>query len=82
MAVIVFGLVSIATILLTHVTSRRMELRLRERLAGVATAEAAVRRLLDELPEAVMLLDSEGRVLSANASATELCGIEQTALIR
>ena len=40
MAVIVFGLVSIATILLTYVTSRRMELRLRERLAGVATAEA------------------------------------------
>ena len=29
-----------------------------------------------------MLLDSEGRVLSANASATELCGIEPTALIR
>ena len=81
-AVIVFGLVSIATILLTYVTSRRMELRLRERLAGVATAEAAVRRLLDELPEAVMLLDSEGRVLSANASATELCGIEPNALIR
>ena len=82
MAVIVFGLVSIATILLTYVTSRRMELRLRERLAGVATAEAAVRRLLDELPEAVMLLDSEGRVLSANASATELCGIEPAALVR
>ncbi len=81
-AVIVFGLVSIATILLTYVTSRRMELRLRERLAGVATAEAAVRRLLDELPEAVMLLDSEGRVLSANASATDLCGIEPTALVR
>ena len=81
-AVIVFGLVSIATILLTYVASRRMELRLREHLAGVAAAEAAVRRLLDELPEAVMLLDSEGRVLSANASATELCGIEPTALVR
>jgi diguanylate cyclase (GGDEF)-like protein/PAS domain S-box-containing protein len=81
-AVIVFGLVSIATILLTYVASRRMELRFRERLAGVAAAEAGVRRLLDELPEAVMLLDAEGRVLSANASATELCGVEPTALIR
>ena len=79
-AVIIFGLVSIATILLTYVASRRMELRLRERLAGVAAAEAGVRRLLDELPEAVMLLDAEGRVLSANASATELCGVEPTAL--
>ncbi len=81
-AVIVFGLVSIATILLTYLASRRVELRLRERLAGVAAAEAGVRRLLDELPEAVMLLDAEGRVLSANASATELCGVEPTALIR
>jgi diguanylate cyclase (GGDEF)-like protein/PAS domain S-box-containing protein len=81
-AVIIFGLVSIATILLTYVASRRMELRLRERLAGVAAAEAGVRRLLDELPEAVMLLDAEGRVLSANASATELCGVEPAALIR
>jgi diguanylate cyclase (GGDEF)-like protein/PAS domain S-box-containing protein len=34
------------------------------------------------LPEAVMLLDSDGRVLSANASATELCGVEPDALIR
>jgi diguanylate cyclase (GGDEF)-like protein/PAS domain S-box-containing protein len=80
--VIVFGLVSIATILLTYLASRRVELRLRERLAGVAAAEAGVRRLLDELPEAVMLLDAEGRVLSANASATELCGVEPAALIR
>jgi diguanylate cyclase (GGDEF)-like protein/PAS domain S-box-containing protein len=34
------------------------------------------------LPEAVMLLNAEGRVLSANASATELCGVAPPALIR
>ena len=82
MAVAIFGLVSIATILFSYLASRRVELRLRERLAGVAAAEAGVRRLLDELPEAVMLLDAEGHVLSANASATELCAVEPQALIK
>ena len=80
-AAIVFGLVSIAIVLFTYLASRRAKLRLRERLADVAAAEAGARRLLDELPEAVMLLDAEGRVLSANASATELCGVESTSLI-
>ncbi|HEX4980774.1 MAG TPA: EAL domain-containing protein [Ilumatobacteraceae bacterium] len=78
---VVFGLVSIATVLLSYLASRRAKLRLGARLADVAATEAGARRLLDELPEAVMLLDAEGRVLSANASATELCGGEPTSLI-
>ena len=82
MAVVVFGLVAIATILVAALASRRAKLRLRERLSDVVVAEAGARRLLDELPEAVMLLDAEGRVLSANQSAAELCGVEPTALIQ
>jgi diguanylate cyclase (GGDEF)-like protein/PAS domain S-box-containing protein len=81
-AVGVVGLVAIAAVVVSSLASRRVARRLLERLTEVAASEAGVRRLLDELPEALMLVDDDGRVLSANAAATELSGVEPEALIR
>ena len=74
----VFGLVAILIILRCYLASRRVAHGLRERLAEADAAEGSARLLLDELPEAVLLLDDEGRVLSANACATDLSGVEAT----
>ncbi|TVR27302.1 MAG: EAL domain-containing protein [Ilumatobacter sp.] len=54
--------------------ARRGEHRLLVRLRHAAAAEAEVRRVLDELPEAVLLLDASGTVQSVNAAAGELTG--------
>ena len=53
---------------------RRVELGWRRRLATAAAAERQVRRMLDDLPEAVMLVDGDGFVRSANASTRDLIG--------
>jgi diguanylate cyclase (GGDEF)-like protein/PAS domain S-box-containing protein len=48
--------------------------RARRRLAELVAAQAEVRRLLDELPEAVVTVDGDAVVRSANASAVAACG--------
>src|SRR5687768_2320232 len=45
---------------------------MRRRVDAVEAAESEVRRLLDELPEAVLLVDADGVVLSTNAAALGL----------
>jgi diguanylate cyclase (GGDEF)-like protein/PAS domain S-box-containing protein len=80
-AVAAVGALAMAALLVSRLESGRLEHRLRARLDGVAMAEAEVRRLLDELPEAVMLVDREGCVHSANASAGQLCGCPSADLV-
>ena len=72
LAVVVIGVASILALVLSILNSRRQESRLRRRLEGLQAAEAEVRRLLDELPEAVMLVDSTSVVRSTNAAALGL----------
>ncbi len=80
-AVIAIGLVSITFLALSIWNGRRMADRLRERLAAVEAAGDEVRRLLDELPEAVLLLDRDARVHSCNAAATRLFDLGEAELL-
>ncbi len=80
-AVTAIGLIAIGTLVISHVSARRSEARLRSQLLEVEAAEVEVRRLLDELPEAVMLIDMAGQVLSANAATTMLCRVDVAALL-
>ncbi|MEX2626806.1 MAG: EAL domain-containing protein [Ilumatobacteraceae bacterium] len=68
----VVAFVGVAAIVL-----RRAERRWRRRLDEIALAAQQVRRMLDDLPEAVMLLDDAGIVRSANASSRELTGRDE-----
>ncbi len=72
LAVLAIGVASIVALALSIVNGRRHERRLRRRLEGLQAAEIEVRRLLDELPEAVMLVDSTSVVRSMNAAALGL----------
>ena len=67
--VIVIGVVAVVALALSMWNLRRQDERMRRRVAAVEAAESEVRRLLDELPEAVLLVDSDGVVLSTNAAA-------------
>jgi diguanylate cyclase (GGDEF)-like protein/PAS domain S-box-containing protein len=69
---IVIGVVAIATLVLSIWNSRRQRRALQGQLAAVESAGAEVRRLLDELPEAVLLVDSDFVVHSTNAGARML----------
>ena len=71
-AVVAIGVASILALALSILNSRRQEGRLRRRREGLQAAEVEVRRLLDELPEAVMLVDSTSVVRSTNAAALGL----------
>jgi PAS domain-containing protein len=70
--VVVIGLVSIVALALTVWNARRQSAQMRVRLRAVEAAEAEVRRLLDELPEAVLLIDTDHVVHSTNAAALAL----------
>jgi diguanylate cyclase (GGDEF)-like protein/PAS domain S-box-containing protein len=52
----------------------RRDGRARRRLGELLAAQDEVRRLLDELPEAVVTIDADAVVRSANASAVAACG--------
>ena len=67
--VIVIGVVAVVALALSMWNLRRQDERMRRRVAAVEAAESEVRRLLDELPEAVLLVDVDGVVLSTNAAA-------------
>jgi diguanylate cyclase (GGDEF)-like protein/PAS domain S-box-containing protein len=67
--VIIIGVVAVVALALSMWNLRRQDERMRRRVAAVEAAESEVRRLLDELPEAVLLVDADGVVLSTNAAA-------------
>ncbi len=81
LAVVAIGTVSVLALALAVWNTRRQETRMRRRLEAVQAAEAEVRRLLDELPEAVLLVDPEGVIHSTNAAALTLLGLSRRELI-
>jgi diguanylate cyclase (GGDEF)-like protein/PAS domain S-box-containing protein len=67
--VVVIGVVAVVALALSMWNLRRQDERMRRRVAALEAEESEVRRLLDELPEAVLLVDADGVVLSTNAAA-------------
>jgi diguanylate cyclase (GGDEF)-like protein/PAS domain S-box-containing protein len=78
---VVIGVVAVVMLLLSVWNSRRQRRKLQWQLAAVRSAGAEVKRLLDELPEAVLLVDREFVVQSTNAAAITLFGMEMTDLL-
>ncbi len=81
LAAIVIGLVSIVTLLLSIWNGRRQSRLLEARLDRAEGAEAEVRRLLDELPEAVLLVDADCIIHSTNAAALRLFNLQAPELV-
>lgn len=71
-AVSVIAAIAIAALVLGVVRGRRQSRRLEARLHAVEATDAEVRRLLDQLPEAVLLVDAGYAVHSGNAAASRL----------
>jgi len=78
---LVVGAVSIVALILTVWSSRRQSASMERRLDMVEAAEAEVRRLLDELPEAVMLVDQHGLVRSTNAAALAMFDLHRREMV-
>ena len=79
--VVVVGVGAIVALGLTVWNLRRQESRMRRRIDEIEAAEAEVRRLLDELPEAVLLVDVDGVVLSCNAAALGMFDLARRELV-
>ena len=62
-----------------EVTDQVLARRRADELARqVATERDRLRQVLDVLPDAVLVTDADGRVLSSNAAATEIMGLDMT----
>jgi diguanylate cyclase (GGDEF)-like protein/PAS domain S-box-containing protein len=70
--VVVIGAASAVALAISFWHSRRQMMRMNQRFEAAAAAENEVRRLLDELPEAVLLVDTNHIVRSTNAAALDL----------
>jgi diguanylate cyclase (GGDEF)-like protein/PAS domain S-box-containing protein len=81
LAVIVVGGAVIAALVLSAWNARRQSRSLEARLRAMEEAEAEVRRLLDELPEAVLLVDAACVVRSTNAAALTLFDLSPADLV-
>ncbi len=75
------GALAFAALAVTIWILRRQELFMRQRIAAVESAETEVRRLLDELPEGVLLVNADGVVLSTNAAALAMFDLSRRELI-
>jgi PAS domain S-box-containing protein len=79
--VVAIGAVSVVALLLSVWNSRSQSIRMQRQLAAVEAAEYEVRRLLDELPEAVLLIDADAVVHSSNAAALALFELARRDLV-
>jgi diguanylate cyclase (GGDEF)-like protein/PAS domain S-box-containing protein len=79
--VVVIGAVSVVALVVSVWNSRRQSVRMLRQLAAVEAAEYEVRRLLDELPEAVLLIDADAVVHSSNAAALALFDLVRRDLV-
>jgi diguanylate cyclase (GGDEF)-like protein/PAS domain S-box-containing protein len=73
-AIVGIGIVAVAAIVATWFDARRSRRRLQSAIDELADTHADVRQLIDNLPDAVLSLDTTGRVTSANARAAVLTG--------
>ncbi len=78
---IVVGAVAVVALVLSFWNTRRQRRYLQGQLAAVESAGAEVKRLLDELPEAVLLVDADFIVHSTNAGAASLFGMRAADLV-
>ncbi|MAT03699.1 MAG: GGDEF domain-containing protein [Acidimicrobiaceae bacterium] len=78
---VVIGTISVLALGASVWNTRRQTLRMNRQLEVVESAEAEVRRLLDELPEAVMLVDRDGIVRSTNAAALAMFDLTRRAMV-
>ncbi|WP_420452065.1 EAL domain-containing protein [Ilumatobacter sp.] len=74
LTVAAIGAVALGAIALTWFEARNVRRRLLSSVAALEANHAGVRRLLDDLPDAVLGVDGRGRVTSANARAAVLTG--------
>ena len=81
MTVVGIGVASICALVLSIWNSRRQTIRMHRQLELVEAAEAEVRRLLDELPEAVLLVDHDGVIRSTNAAALGMFDLSRREMI-
>ena len=79
--VVVIGVVSVVALAVSVWNTRRQSVRMRRQLELVEAAEAEVRHLLDELPEAVMLVDHEGVVRSTNYAALAMFDLTRREMV-
>ncbi len=68
------GAVAIVAICIAALETRRVRRRLHASVSEVAATGGRVRQLLDGLPDAVLSLDADGTIASANERAAELTG--------
>lgn len=68
------GVLAIVAIIATAVEARRISRRFRRNIAELSRTQTEVRQLLDDLPDAVMGLDANGTIETANQKAAELTG--------
>ncbi len=81
--VIVIGVaagLALCAVVVTWLESRRITRHLHHTIERLIDTESELRILLDDLPEAVISIDSAGRVRGANSTAAELTGRPPTAL--
>ncbi len=74
LVITVIGAVSIVAVLITWFEARRFGRRLGSTIDALSATQADLRRLLDDLPDAVVGLDEDGRINSANGKAATLTG--------
>ena len=68
------GLLAIVAIVATLLEARRVGRRLHRTIDELSQTQSDIRRLLDDLPDAVMGLDDRGVIESANQRAALLTG--------
>ncbi|MEM1331848.1 MAG: EAL domain-containing protein [Actinomycetota bacterium] len=76
-----FGLLAILAITVVTLDARRTRQRLGDSHDELAAANHSVRSLLDGLPDAVLRLDDDGVITSANTRASDLTGRSVESLI-
>ena len=74
LVVAIIGVLAVVAVIAVAVDARRVRRRLNHTVDSLAETHTQVRRLLDDLPDAVLRLDREGRVVSANERAAQLTG--------
>ncbi len=72
--VVGIGLLALVAIVATLLEARRMGRRLHHTIDELSRTQSEIRRLLDDLPDAVMGLDGRGVIESANQRAAVLTG--------
>ncbi|MFZ8996982.1 MAG: putative bifunctional diguanylate cyclase/phosphodiesterase [Ilumatobacteraceae bacterium] len=77
----VMAALAVAVMATTWFTGRRHARRIDAQLAATGAAEAEVRRLLDELPEAVLLIDPDTVVHSTNEASSRLFRMSSDELV-